>query len=142
MLDNIKNYEDNLKFLKTHDVVIGIPKKNNAQHEASTNADIGFKHEFGVGVPQRSFLKISLLKDRDKIVKSTQKFLTKNPKKTLELIGVHGQNSVLESFKTEGFGKWKALSERTKEHKKSDKILIDTGQLRQSITFEVRKNVT
>lgn len=49
---------------------------------------------------------------------------------------------VQDAFNTSGFGKWAPISEVTKEHRKKDKEsppLTDTGQLRDSITAEVKR---
>lgn len=55
-----------------------------------------------------------------------------------KILGVIGENAVQLAFKTGGFGKWKALKKSTIDTKVkrggSSAILIDTRQLRDSIT--------
>lgn len=49
---------------------------------------------------------------------------------------------VYDAFETGGFGKWAPISPITKEHRQKDKEsppLTDTGQLRNSVTAEVKK---
>jgi phage gpG-like protein len=57
-------------------------------------------------------------------------------------IGAQALVRVQDAFNTGGFGKWAPISEVTKEHRLKDKTsppLTDTGELRNSITAEVKK---
>ena len=115
--------------------------------ESQSNATIGLKHEFGSKkLPKRSFLRMPLIeKLSDKISKSK---LLKNGhtmKKVIDegslhplydLIGGVGQDIVLEAFETGGFGKW---TPSDMSRKKIHQTLVETHQLRDSISFEVVK---
>ncbi len=57
-------------------------------------------------------------------------------------IGQKALDKVLEAFDTGGFGKWKPITEFTREHREGgadNPPLNSTGDLRKSITFEVKE---
>lgn len=56
------------------------------------------------------------------------------------MIGTAAVEQIQEAFQTDGFGEWKANSAYTIANKGSAKPLVDTGSLRQAITFEVSEN--
>ena len=56
-------------------------------------------------------------------------------------IGLAAYDRVMEAFDTEGFGNWKPSTPQSKKKRKNnpaEHTLIDTGQLRGSITYEVK----
>lgn len=127
--------------------IIGKKAYANREESEQTNADIGIKHEFGVrseNIPKRSFL-IEPIRERfEKEVVKHQKALTAKMEAldiegVYELLGIIGEKVVQEAFETGGFGKWKPNALRTIQAKGSDKPLIDTSQLRKSITSDVRE---
>lgn len=146
-LEIVTRYEKALKSVQSKEVVVGIPASKNKSHKKSkglTVAAIGFQHEFGVperGIPQRSFLRDPLSRYSGEVIDQLRKKLSikdMSPQKALQQAGVQGVAIVLEAFKTENNGQWKKLSQKTIDAKESAKPLIDTGQLRSSITYEVR----
>lgn len=129
------------------------------------NAEIGLVHEFGVtagaspfkmpgvskqpvkspgmNLPERSFLRMPLITKlpvaivaqgkaawRKAIVEKGVVFALKN-------LGVLAEGVVQDAFATGGFGTWPRLSKFTIKKKGSAAILIDTAQLRQSVTSRV-----
>ena len=78
---------------------------------------------------------------RKEIIKEAKRIINKyamdGEDKILELLGVYGESIVQEAFETGGFGTWEPLSQETVEAKGSNSILIDTAQLRRSITSKV-----
>lgn len=56
-------------------------------------------------------------------------------------LGIQCLNAVMDAFDTNGFGTWASLSKNTiaKKKQNKDKILTETGQLRQSVSFKVEK---
>lgn len=148
-------------------VDVGIFADHNARDDGETNAEVGAKMEFGSieestasdaqlaargrnyspiwsGNPARSFLEMPLttdlphrVKDQGKLIVSTIIDPTLGPKDALAMIGEMGERSVAAAFDTEGFGEWPPNSEITKDWKGSDKPLIDSGQLRDSISSRV-----
>lgn len=56
-------------------------------------------------------------------------------------IGLAAHDRVMKAFDTEGFGNWKPTTPQSKKHRKNnpaEPTLVDTGQLRGSITYEVK----
>jgi hypothetical protein len=146
-LKKTADYLANLEKAKRSHIAVGLPKGQATAQvygDGQTVVDIGTYHEFGLGVPRRSFLA-----DPFKLKKVTiNKYLLKLFKEVfengadaeiqLEKAGVLLQNISKEAFETNGFGTWKDITEATKAAKGSSAILIDTGILRGSITYEVR----
>ena len=58
--------------------------------------------------------------------------------KYVEKVGIAGVSVVLQAFDSGGFGTWKSLNEKTLKYKKVKQILIETHQLRDSISYEVK----
>jgi phage gpG-like protein len=113
-----------------------------------TNVEIGTIHEFGSmsnNIPRRSFLKNTVVKKESDIQKKIRSLLKRHYnkpdglEKVATLIGIYGEALVQEAFETGGFGTWQPLSQRTIDAKNSSAILIDTGQLRGSISSKVNK---
>jgi hypothetical protein len=139
-------------------VKVGLP---DSDHEGShlTIAQIGIKHEYGDpddNIPERPFLAVSLKKAKARLVAVNRKSLKSllNNKITfataLELMGVVGQG-IVQAYISEA-SNFKPLSERTiaarrarRKNPKSSNTkfagvnnpLIDTGQMRASLTYEV-----
>lgn len=131
------------KRLEKGHVNVGI-LANVGQHEDSdlTVAQVGFYHEFGtVKTPERSFIR-STIEDKSKEIKKLarqQSKLVLNGKTTMEkglgLLGAFTAGLIQEKFTSND---WPANTEATIASKGSSKPLIDTGQLRQSISYEVK----
>ena len=148
-LPNLEKLNKNLK--KKYIAKVGIlGSKASTQHGDSgqTNASIGAVHEFGSysdNIPRRSFLKDPFHEKQTAIVNKVAQLIKANKLendftlKVFKLIGIYGESIVQEAFETGGFGKWQPLSQQTIDKKKSDSILIDTGELRRSITSTVDK---
>lgn len=111
-----------------------------------TNASIGARHEFGTDkLPIRSFLRVPLTNKMSEFLEKSGAFdqesldeiiRTGSLEAWVKKIGVVGEAVVLEAFNTGGFGEWKP-SDMT--HKKVHQTLVETQQLRNSITSEVRE---
>jgi len=99
-------------------------------------------HEFGLGVPQRSFLRAWADADRTKINRAWGSLLRKVLKseltldQALEQFGIWAQGQVQQFIADSRVEP--PLDPRTIDAKGSSTPLIDTGQLRSSITYEVR----
>ncbi len=146
-------------------VEVGIFSDHNARDDGETNAEVGAKMEFGSfeesvttteqevargrrpmswqGNPARSFLHMpintelpSVLKaEREELIKS---FTEDGPRPMLERVGFMAEAVIQDAFDTGGFGSWPENSEKTKKWKGSDKPLIDSSQLRESISSRVK----
>lgn len=126
-------------------------KGHASQDTASTktNAEIGAMMEYGVKnktsggwqVPPRSFLFVplmmNLMNEVNKKADVFNKYLNMaNIHKCYELLGISAENVVQNAFKVSGPG-WDPNAPSTIARKGSAKPLIDTGQLRKSITSRV-----
>lgn len=119
--------------------------KNSRSGKANSNATIGAKHEFGEdGMPIRSFLRIPIIENFQKALdragaleKGTLKQIVDERSLLvfIKKLGILAEGIVAEGFATGGFGKWKPSNMRYKQNKQT---LVETTQLRNSITSEVK----
>jgi hypothetical protein len=115
-------------------------EKAHDEAEGMTVLDIGAIHEFGIGVPERSFIRGWFDAFRDqarKLIKAAMEAvvagkLTKA--QALDMVGVRLQGECQKNMTTAPF---EPLKRATILRKGSSKPLIDTGQLRSSITYKV-----
>lgn len=124
--------------------ILGTKAGRNTQN-AETNASIGAKHEFGQeGMPIRSFLRAPITDNLQKGLEDAGAFDEAALKqvaaeKTLlpfvKKICLVAEGIVADAFATGGFGKWKPSDMR---FKKNHQTLVETQQLRNSITSEVK----
>lgn len=124
---------------------VGILGNKNARSDTQTNASIGLGHEFGeAGKPVRSFLRVPISEHLSAYVEKSGAFEEETLKKVIEeksltiwikKIAVIGENIVAEAFATGGFGKWKPSNMKNKSNQQT---LVETQQLRNSITSDVK----
>lgn len=147
LLKLTNSYLRSLQEATTMSVMVGLPIEKaggEAYKSGESIIDVGASHEYGIGVPLRSFLRMPFDVEKkiisDEIDKQFEKVFVSGRKveKALGLVGVVARNVVLRAFKTGGFGQWKENAPITKELKGSSKILIDDGILRGAITWVVR----
>lgn len=111
-----------------------------------TNAEVGAIHEFGSkNSPQRSFLRVPIA---DNLGKEMERSGALDKASLAEVIkggsilpwakkiAVIAEGIVAEAFKTGGFGKWVPSNMK---NKKVHDTLVETQQLRNSITSEVKE---
>lgn len=115
-----------------------------------TNAEIGLIHEKGSvsrHIPRRSFLEVPL---RTQIKTNEIKAIAESILNSLansisvdtminvyKRLGALGERVVLQAFNSKGYGQWPDNSPATIRRKGSSNPLIDTAQLRRSITSRV-----
>ncbi len=137
--------------------VVGIRQENGAKLPEGadpgsiTYAEIATVHEFGSAdgaIPERSFLRSAFDENREKISKALERELlkivddavregsTRLVYRALGRVGARVTGMVQAKIRN---GPFVPNAPMTIARKKSDKPLIDTGRLRQSIDFEVRK---
>lgn len=119
-------------------VVVGLPKGSNEYPDGTSVIMVGAVHEFGSparNVPQRSFLRSTVKEKRrsykDMFTKLAKKIVDgkMNLKQALGIVGLQVESDV----------KAKITDVDSPELKHRDgNPLVDTGHLRQSITYEVR----
>lgn len=129
------------------------------------NAEIGLVHEFGIiggqspfkmkgvskqptkrasmNMPERSWLRMPLITRLPEAILEQGRaawrraILEKGVVYALRNLGVVAEGVIQDAFATGGFGTWAKLSRRTIKKKGSAAILIDSAQLRQSVTSRV-----
>lgn len=116
-----------------------------------TMATLGAIHEFGsekMNIPSRSFLNMPIETHFEgELIKNIgfQKAIQElNITKMNQEAGESAVAAITDAFGSGGFGEWAPLKEetirrKTKNGKRGDAILIDTGDLSRSITYEVVK---
>lgn len=145
-LKKMDHYLKSMKEAKKSYVAVGITgqEKDKPYKGGASLVEVAAIHEYGLGdMTKRSFLKLPMeLKQKELSViigKAFERVIEgMEVKRGLSLVGLEAVNISKGAFPTSGYGKWKDVSEETKRRKRSSKPLIDTGQLVQSITFEVR----
>lgn len=108
----------------------------------ATIMQVAAAHEYGVGVPMRSFLRAPFAKKSGEIDKRIRVEFGRildgqTAAQALGRIGAEATNISKGAFTTRGYGEWRDISPATKEKKGSSQVLIDTGTLRNSITWRV-----
>ncbi len=114
-------------------------------NDQKTNADIGLVHEMGSlsrHIPRRSFLEMPLTLKMPEYAKRFGADLMKvidegNLRPAFTRLGIKGEQVVQLAFASRGFGVWPANAPSTVARKGSSQPLIDTAQLRRSITSDV-----
>lgn len=121
--------------------LVGVPKATNGNGNRS-NAYIAMIHEFGLGHnPERSFLRSTMNEQHAKyadLLANTIPQAIANGMTAYDAyarLGTVASNDVKLKIVN---GTFTPLSAKTIARKKSSKPLIDTGMLRQSISYEVR----
>lgn len=145
-LTEFKKVFNEIQEARKHAINIGLPKDVGTYDNGQSILEVGERHEFGLGVPRRSFLRMPLIVNQETInkhLKYSWKQIVEGKStaiKQFNILGTVGQNISRDAFKTQGYGKWKDIDEKTKEQKGSSKILFDTGRLVQSVTNWISKN--
>jgi phage gpG-like protein len=124
---------------------VGIFK--NSRTDGGNNASIGAEHEFGSArVPQRSWLRVPLQDFMPSKLDQFQEFKDEDLKQVIKtgsfqimmkLLGELAVKIIKEGFETGGFGKWKRWKDPHYKNR-TGKILLDTKQLKESVSFEVK----
>lgn len=128
-----------------------VNRVSKTEESGQTNAEIGLKHEKGSyseRIPRRSFLEVPLVNNLSKVdamgKKLNASFKTIDTgvrpevawRKAFTLLGIFAESIVQKAFEQSGPG-WKPNAPMTIALKGSDRPLIDTAQLRKSVTSEV-----
>ena len=110
------------------------------------NAELGAVHEFGTqNIPERSFLRMPLEDDFDaELEKSAAdkdfcELMVKDPNAFLNRLGQKALKVVQNAFNNGGSSqtKWTALNPKYAKTKNVNMILVETSQLRDSVSYEV-----
>lgn len=128
-------------------LVAGIPNDETSREDSGeiTNAELGIIHEWGApekGIPERSFMRSTMSEEMENLgrLSKTQIALCLegniSPHDVFATIGAYLQGKIVDKITD---GEFVPNNEKTVKHKGSSKPLIDTGQLRGAITYEVRE---
>lgn len=157
---NFKKLSRELLKAKDMRVRVGVPSadfkgiKKNHEDSKITMVELAFIHEFGSSkrnIPERSFLRLGLDRGREQIIEAQKQSADEwllgygkiSLKQVMSKIGLEAQNQVRKIFiSSNGWPNDPNSAQYKKKLKKgkkggTPKALIDTGQLMQSITFEV-----
>jgi hypothetical protein len=132
--------------------ILGSSKTKN--RDVSTNATIGLTHEMGFpekNIPQRSFLQMPIHTHFYEAARKNSRLKSLYEKSScagdlyevLKLAGILAEGVIDDAFATAGFGTWPMTTREAlhilnnPESEKHPSPLIDTGELRKSITSEV-----
>lgn len=137
-----------LKVLDSHEVMIGIPDDAADRKDGPvSNAELLFIHTNGSpvnGIPPRPVLEPAMKQHKDQVSALLKKGIDQALKgnvagvlPAMEAAGLGGQNIARKYF-TESNG-WPANAPQTVERKGSSRPLIDTDEMRKSITYVVRE---
>ena len=142
----LKGFLERFREIGKPKVYIGVPASKNGIHKDSkiNMATLLAIHVLGApsrGIPQRDPLRPPLIANAqrytDLMAQGIKNALSDgtDPKIVYEKIGIVATNDVYDYFVT---GNFKPLDQRTIDRKGSSKPLIDSEELRGSISYEVR----
>lgn len=147
MLERTKDMAQNIAKARQGVVAVGLPKEKvgaKVYGSGQSIISVGASHEYGAGVPRRSFLRLPFRAKKDELdaaiaIQWRDVFERgKKAERALGLIGTEAVNISKGAFTTRGYGQWPDIAQETKDAKGSSQPLIDTGTLRRSITYIVR----
>ena len=112
--------------------------------DGHTNAEIGIRKEFGEGhLPLRSFLRMPITEKFQQYLEASGAFTKETISEVIKekslynwikKFGILGERIVMDAFASGGFGQWKPSN---MNYKKVHQTLVETQQLRDSISSEV-----
>lgn len=159
--DNTKVLDEILKALGSHQVLVGIPAESAAREGSPiSNAAIGYVLETGAperNLPARPFLRPGVASARDAVAKVARKTLiqalslrgsTSESARAIQnglgQMGLVAANAVRRRIDTGDFAPLAPSTIYRRQHRANaprsgEKPLVDTGQLRNAVTYVVRK---
>ena len=155
-VDKIGKIAKAMNFMMGNEVYVGISDETTTREkgEPVTNAELMFIHTNGSpinNIPARPVIEPAIEDDKDRLASmmegaflSAEKGDTDGALKKLKLAGMRAQN-VCRAWFTNPKNGWAPNSPRTAARKRAKgstdpKPLIDTGELRKSITYFIKRN--
>lgn len=148
--EKLKSVENAIKTLAKNEALVGIPQESNTARKDSkvTQAELLYIHTNGSparNIPARDVLESAIKNSNDQIKELMKESLLKalegdinGAMSGLKKVGIQGANVSKEWF-TNPKNNWSPNSKLTIKAKKSERPLIDNGELRKSITSIVRE---
>jgi phage gpG-like protein len=153
--DDVAKVLASIQDLAKKQVLVGIPaskaERQEGDEEPINNAQLGYIHEFGApasNIPARPFLNPGIARTQESINNHLQKAakaaMDGNSEKVdveLNATGLIAQAGARNEINSGAFEALAAatLAARLRRGRTGDKPLIDTGQLRNSITYVIRE---
>ncbi len=144
-LIDVKNI---LKDLKNTEILVGVPQEESSHEGSVNNAELLYIHTNGsavMNIPPRPVIEPAIEDNKQQIGEilknSMEKALNSDREgafEEFEKAGMYGQNAAREWF-TNPKNNWAPNSASTIKKKGSDRPLIDTGEMRKSIVYVIRK---
>lgn len=143
-LSKLEHIAKQMKIAKKTAIKVGLPSDVGSYKNGASILQVGAAHEYGLGVPRRSFIRVPMDKEAAKIKAALKSGFESvmnggDTITNLNKVGFVAQNISKTAFKNQGYGQWSDISPETKERKGSSKILFDTGRLVQSVSFWIVK---
>lgn len=133
-------------FMAKNQAMVGIPQESSSRSGSVSNAELMFIHTNGSplkGIPARPVIEPAIEQNTERIAELLKSAAIaaldgnmSGAHSGLEKAGQHGENAVKEYFTS---GNLTPNKPATIKRKGSDRPLIDTGALRQSITHVVKE---
>lgn len=126
-------------------VNVGIPA-GSTEADGTPVALIAAVHEYGApekGIPERSFLRSSIRENRAKYIQMNRNNLVAVLNRSMSMeraLGLLGEAAAGDVKAKITSGNFQALKSQTIRRKGSSRPLVDTGQLRQSISWEIEND--
>lgn len=149
MAGNMARLAEQMRRAQTTEVVVGLPVSEATTKVYKSGSDVlevGMAHEYGEGTaPKRSFLETPFYIERDKLARAVELSWGRvvrgqlDTDGALDIVGLTARNISVDAFSNNGYGQWPPLDPKTIRRKGSSAPLIDTGTLRNSITWEIRR---
>jgi len=133
---------ENAKFIRPGSVLVGIPSDAAPYPDGTRVVDVAVSHEFGIGVPERSFLRSTVSENRKKYVKMLSNGLAKvrqgklTVDQMLKVIGIEASVDVKQKITDIDTP---PNSQKTEDRKGFNNPLIETGHMQRQVTYEVKK---
>lgn len=141
----LQNILKNVKEFKDIVVKVGVQgAEANSRNEGIRVVDYATANEYGTdAIPARSFIRSTVDDNKgfkDEINHAFTSVITgkDTPLSAMAKVGIIARDDIIAKI-NKGDNRWKPLSKETIARKKSSKPLIDTGRMKQSITYTFEK---
>jgi len=138
-----RSYIDSLLAQHHRASLVSVGVRGHAHQDSKlSSAGIAANHEFGLGVPERPFMRLTFEQRKDDIQRLTrelEKRVLEERMTTEQALAVLGSAAVGYIRSTIDAGVPPPLSPETIKRKGSSKTLIDTAQMKGDISYEVHR---